>query len=88
MYKTDPLFSITSQITHFSFEILSSALKKTSRLKATHSDVPFDFHSTNPASVEPVWEAETEYYTPFPRLRLRDSSDNLLQYHYPRWYDH
>lgn len=34
------------------------------------------------------WDVGKEYDTPYARLRLRDTTGNSCQYHYPRWYDH
>jgi len=85
-YKNDSILHITSEIAHFSIKISPVAPGSEDPFwKKRYLDVPTDFDST---ISNLAWYLDAEYSTPFARLHLRDCSNNLLTYHYPRWYDH
>ena len=88
-YKTNTLLTITSEIAHFSLDILPSPSKPEDWYwKSRHLKVPYDFDSTSTPSDKISWDLNSEYRTPFERLRLRDDYNNAHTHHYPRWYDH
>ncbi|KAG6365754.1 hypothetical protein INS49_007365 [Diaporthe citri] len=78
--------TITSDIAHFSFAIVSSP---TYREELENPDrVPSNFDSLESRTSVLDWDLDREYRTPFERIRLADVSGNACQYHYPYWYDH
>ncbi|KAF4634644.1 hypothetical protein G7Y89_g3460 [Cudoniella acicularis] len=96
-YKTNTLLIITSELAHFSLEILSCSLPDLLQLEhraKIYQDgqlsVPHDFDSADfrNTGIHNDWNSTAEYKTPFRRLRLRDDYDNIHTPHYPRWIDH
>ena len=85
-YKTNTILTITSEMAHFSLDIIpcTPGSKEESR-KTSPLLVPSDFDSTNASS---TFESASEYRTPYDRFRIRDDHGNTHIYHYPRWYDH
>lgn len=82
----DKTLTISSEIAHFSFAIVSSS---TAMEEVENTDrVPSNFNSLEARACVLDWELDHEYRTPYERIRLSDMSGNACQYHYPRWYDH
>lgn len=78
--------TITSDIAHFSFAIVSSP--KYVEEVEDPKFVPSNFDSFQARTFVLDSDLDHEYRTPFERIRLADVSGNDCQYHYPRWYDH
>lgn len=77
--------TITSEIAHFSFAIVSSP---TDMAEVENPDcVPLSFNSLDDQTLDLEWELDYEYRTPFARIRLTDLSGNTCQTQ-PYWYDH
>lgn len=89
-HKTSTLITITSELAHFSLDILpsSSPISRRQSQPSPYLEVPYDFDSTVTPSTDDSWNFTSEYTTPFGRLRLRDDYGNIYKHHYPRWYDH
>jgi hypothetical protein len=91
-YKTSSILEITSEVAHFSVDVLSCVPTSDDAyfFPRPHLNVPDTFDSTDETTSikENTWNLSKEYYTPYARFRLRDSSGNSCQYHYPRWYNH
>jgi hypothetical protein len=87
-YRTEVVLSITAEIAHFAIDVVPvSPEPKDNLFKSPYLEIPTDFDSTSPSSSPSAWILDSEYRTPYARLHLRDSSNNISQYHYPRWYD-
>jgi hypothetical protein len=88
-HRSNKFLTITSEIAHFSLDILPSSSPPSETVRRSlYLEVPHDFNSTTTLVTTQSWDHSSEYRAPFARLRLRDSSNNTYQHHYPRWYDH
>lgn len=81
--------TVSSEIAHFSFEIVPSATTHMAEVERPDG-VPSNFESRKGQILAPhwSWNLDREYRTPYERIRLVDGSGNACQYQYPRWYDH
>jgi hypothetical protein len=78
---------ITSECAHFAVEIHDTdTVDRSGPCVDMFLHVPTGFNSTRDPM--PEWGQDKGYWTPYERMRLRDSSGNEIVYHYPRWYDH
>ena len=85
--------TITSESAHFFIDILAGAAGPPEPLVLDHTQtrIPKTMDSTLGFEIQSGLTAttpETEFSTPFERLRLRDDSGNTNIYHYPRWFNH
>jgi hypothetical protein len=88
-HKTNTLLSVTSEIAHFSLDILPYSTEQEEKFwTSPYLEVPHNFDSTSTLSTDISWVLNSEYRTPFDRMRLRDDYNNAHTYHYPCWYKH
>lgn len=78
--------TLTSEIAHFSFEIVPITAHPPGEERPDR--VPPSFDSRKAQTPASPWDLDREYNTPFGRIRLVDESGNASRYHYPYWYSH
>jgi hypothetical protein len=89
-HKTNTLLTVTSEIAHFSLDILPVLLNKYKcfgHLVTSKCPIILTL-ATRTLSTDISWVLNSEYRTPFDRMRLRDDYNNAHTYHYPYWYKH